>query len=166
MLLWLDTDGNGEQVALQLAEGPVPGKRSDEDAGDAPTLPSPMSGGGNCGDYGLAGADVDDRFDDDAGPLQISRDGIGAVVVGEDHRALPRRDAVPIDVRAGCPGEHDAAPVVVREDERPFVGSGGDHHPHSPDLPEATAVRPPLRDQDEVLVVMAEGRRPPQYSKI
>jgi len=92
-------------------------------------------------DDSFAGADVHDRLDGDAGPLEVGRHEISAVVVGEDDRTLARRDAVPIHVGPGSAGEHDARPVVVREDERALVRPGGKHDPLRADLPEAAAAR-------------------------
>src|SRR5207248_7501860 len=65
--------------------------------------------------------------------------------------------AVPIDVSPGGAGEHDAGPVVVCEDQWPFVRPGGEDDAFGTDLPEAAAVIQALRDQDEVLLVVAEG---------
>ena len=109
----------------------------------------------------FSGANVDDPLHDDAGPLQVGRDEIGAVVVREDHRPRSGRHPVSVDVRSGRAREHDARPVVVRKDQWPLVGPGRNHDAFRPDLPEAAAAGPALRDQDQVLVVVAKGRRAP-----
>src|SRR2546428_3967896 len=110
-------------------------------------------------DDGLASADVDDCLDDDAGPFQVSRDKIGAVVVCEDDGSLSRSDAITVDVGPCRAGQHDPRSIVVREDQRPLVGPGREYDALRSDLPEAAAVRQPLRDQYEILLVMAEGCR-------
>ena len=51
----------------------------------------------------VAGAQIDDGGDRDAGVEQVERGAIGAVVVGEDDGALARRDAVAVDVGATRP---------------------------------------------------------------
>src|SRR3989442_12164091 len=113
-------------------------------------------------DDGLASADVDDRLDDDAGSFQVSRDRVGAVVVCEDDGSLSRSDAISVDVGPCRAGQHDPRSIVVREDQRPLVGPGREYDALRSDLPEAAAVRQPLRDQYEILLVMAEGCRGPQ----
>src|SRR6202162_6539927 len=141
----IEAAGNEQKIAPDPAARAVAGPRSDGHSLKAPTLPSPRGGGKICVDDGFAGAYVDDSLDGDAGPLQVGRDDIGAVVVGEDDGALARRDAVAVHVGPGCPGEHDPWPVVVGEDERPLVSAGGEHDAFGLDLPEAARVLPAVR---------------------
>src|SRR5207249_3533547 len=78
---------NAKEIALDLAAGTASGERGDGDAAEAPTLPSPASGGGKCVEDGFSRADVDDRLDADAGSLQVPGQGVGAVIVREDDGA-------------------------------------------------------------------------------
>ena len=91
--------------------------------------------------------------------------GVRNVAMGADHHAtadvkllMSVEDSISVDVGPCRAGEHDAWAVVVREDQGPLVGPGREHHAFRPHLPQAAAVREPLRDQHQVLVVVAEGR--------
>ena len=115
----------------RLADHPIAGliEAHDLDRGDPPVAVG--------GDHRLAAQDLDaaltrprwqrtlglgPRVDDgghlDAGLGQVERRQVGAVVVGEHHRAGARLGRVAVDIGPGRRSEHDAGPVVVGEDER------------------------------------------------
>ncbi len=115
---------------------------------------------------GAVRAGVQDGGDLDPGVQQ--RDGglERAVVRAEDHRTPAGPHAVPPDVAGGRPGEHDAGPVVVGEEDRPLERAGGQDEPAGPDVPEplpghvrrhrsAEMVGPPLHGDIEPVVVRA-----------
>src|SRR2546427_13014562 len=105
----VESSGDAEEIAVTLP----PRVRSSQGAAEDRAEAFVVAGGV---EDGFSGSDVDDRLDDDAGPLQVG--GSGAVVVGEDHRALARGDAVSVDVGPCRAREHDAWPVVISEDQR------------------------------------------------
>jgi len=79
---------------------------------------------------------------------------------------VPRGHTVPVDVGPNGPGEHDAGTIVVAEDQRALVRPRGEHHPRGSNLVQPATVWPPLRDQDQVLLVEAERRRPGQEANL
>src|SRR5437879_8589925 len=126
-----------EQITLNLTPRVPTGQGSADDGVEAFGVATRV-------DDGFSGADVDDRLHGDAGSFQVRRDGIGAVVVSEDDRALSRRYAISVDGGPCRAGEHDAWAVVVREDQEPLVGPGREHHAFRSHLPQAAAIREPL----------------------
>ena len=114
------------------------------------------------------GPQIGDQRDVDAGRLQIERGAVGAVVRGRDDDALADLDAVAVAVTPRGVGEHDARPVVVREDERALDRAGREHHLARAHLPQALArqvgigdarsVGDALGEPDEILRVVAERR--------
>ena len=72
-------------------------------------------------------AGIDDGLDLHAGFGQIERRRIGAVIVGEHYALCTRSHAVAVDIALRRPGQHDAGPVVVGEDQGPFQRAGRQH---------------------------------------
>ncbi len=95
--------------------------------------------------------DVDHRAHRDVRRLEDQRRAVGVVVVGEDHPALPRRDAVPFDVAAHRLRQHHARPVVVGEDDGPLDGARGEHDAPRPHFPQPLARQPRSREQGIVV---------------
>ncbi len=146
--------GDGQQVAGDLfdagGEFAVVVDAADGDAGQ-PAVAGVRRGGGvghgaadqhpgagfdgGSGDVGQLGAGVDDGGDLDAGGAQVRGQGVGAVVGGADDHALPGGHGVAVEVAADGRGEHDAGAVVVLEDQRAFVGAGGQDHLVGTDVP-------------------------------
>ena len=101
---------------------------------------------------------------------EIERGPPRAVVVGEHHRAPPRRDRIAVHVRGRRAREHDPRPVVVLEDERALGRTRREHHPARPDPPHPLAgpaapvrgkvVGAPFEGRDETVLVEAEGGGP------
>ena len=115
-------------------------------------------------------AQVADRRDGDASPMQVERGAIRRIVGGHDDGARSRLDAVAVEIGPRRTCEHHPRPVVFREDQRPLDRPTGKHHFLCPHLPEALARQPrigigkvvgnPLAEAQEILRVVAEGRGP------
>ena len=174
--------GDGEQVAGELfdagGEFAVVVDAPDGDAGEA-LLPGgvgdgaadqhPRAGCGRCGGcFAQLRTGVHDGFDADAGGPEVGGQGVGAVVGGADDHAGTGGHGVAVEVAADRGGEHDAGAVVVFEDQRAFVGAGGQDDLGGADVPDPLAghagrgrgqevVRPVLGRDDVVGVVGAEG---------
>ena len=79
---------------------------------------------------------IDDADDGDSGVVQIECRQVGAVVVGGDDGARAEPDAIAMEPGAGRTGEHDAGTVVMRENQGPLDGAGGDDHVAGAHLPQ------------------------------
>ena len=112
---------------------------------------------------------IDHRGDRTAGLHDIVRRPVSRIVVGEEHGALARQRPIVVEVALRRPGQHDSGAVVVGEDQGPFVGAAGEHHPPRLDVPQALAgdtgrrARPQmvgaaLQRAQRVVVVVAEER--------
>ncbi len=110
---------------------------------------------------------IDDRLDPDAGPVQVERGVVGAVVRGEHDRVAAGQHAVAVQEGAGGGGEHDPRPVVVGEHDRALVRPGRHDHLPGPEAPyplprlvprrgRAEVVGAPLQREHEAVVVAAE----------
>ncbi len=127
----------------------------------------PLGAGGVDAGSCRARPHVDDTGDRDARRGEVERRPVGSVVPRHHHDAAAGLDAVAVEERTAGIGQHDAWPVVVREHEGPLGRTGGQDDVAGPDLPEPLArgvrqgtfvvVGEPLRQGDEVVVVIAEG---------
>ena len=84
-------------------------------------------------------ANVDDRRDIDAGPLQVDRRRIGGIVGRVDADIFSDGDAIMVEIDARGRGKHDAWPVIVGEHHVALDGAGRDHHALGADLPQPLA---------------------------
>ncbi len=73
--------------------------------------------------------------------MQVERGRVGRIATGHDDDARADADAVAMQVRRCRRREHDAGPVVAREDERLLDRSGREHDLASANLPEPLARR-------------------------
>ena len=85
-------------------------------------IPVTLLGAARCDDCGggYDGRNAGSRC------LQAGHDRGSAGLVTDDYRLLARLDAVHVDEAQHGAAQHDAGEVVVLEDERRFVGPGGD----------------------------------------
>ena len=121
-------------------------------------------------------AQIDDRRDVDAGLLQVDRRGIGGIVRRVDADIPADRDAIVVEVGARRRGQHHAGTVVVGKHHVPLDGAGGEDHAPGAHLPQPLArqvvagigemVGDALDEPDEILRVVAEGRRARQHADI
>ena len=121
-------------------------------------------------------ANIDDRRDIDAGPLQVDRRRIGGIVGRVDADIFSDSDAIMVEIDARRRGKHDAWPVIVGEHHVALDGAGRDHHALGADLPQPLArqvmarlgevVADPLDQADEILRVVAERRGARQHAHI
>ena len=174
--------GDGEQVAGELfdarGEFAVVVDAPDGDAaealltggvGDGAADQHPRAGRGRCGGrFAQLRTGVHDGLDADAGGPEVGGQGVGAVVGSADDHPGTGGHGVAVEVAADRGGEHDAGAVVVFEDQRAFVGAGGQDDLGGADVPDPLAghsrrgrrqevVRPVLGRDDVVGVVGAEG---------
>ena len=114
-------------------------------------------------------ADVDDDGGLGAGLGEVEGGVPGAVVGGDDRRAVADLDAVAVEVGLGGAGEHDAGAVVAVEDQRLLERALREHDLAGAHLPHPLArgafgrggevVGQALGEADQVLVVVADRRR-------
>ena len=103
----------------------------------------------------------------DARALEIQRRLVGIVAAGHDDRARADAHAEAVQIGVRCAGQHDARPIVARENQRPLDGAGGEHDRSRANLPEPLArllrgrarqmIVEPLRQTDEIVREVAEG---------
>ena len=86
-----------------------------------------------------AGADVDDGGGLRAGLGEVEGGVPGAVVGGDDRRAVADLDAVAVEVGLGGAGEHHARAVVAVEDQRLLERALGEHDLAGAHLPHPLA---------------------------
>ena len=103
---------------------------------------------------------VNHGFDRNPGPPKIPDQAVGAVIVREHHGPPSRGNCVSVQVCAHRSCQQDARPVVVGEDEGPFVGACRQDDLSGSDLPESSAAGFALGDHDQVLVVVTVSCRP------
>ena len=119
--------------------------------------------------------DIHQRGNLNAAGGEITGRRVGRIVPGEQDHTPARRHTVAVHVRTHGTRQHHPRTVVAREQQRPLVRTGGQHHPPGPDMPEALpdpprsgrgAVAAPLQQSHEILVVVTEGGRAAQYRRI
>ena len=120
---------------------------------------------------------IDERHDAHAGVGEVDRRLIGAVVRGEEDRALTDFDGIAIQVRLRRRGEHDAGPVVVGEHQGPLYRPRRQHHLPGAHLPQALTrqlgrrrgaevVGDALDDSQIVVIVIPEHRGARQQAHV
>jgi hypothetical protein len=112
-------------------------------------------------------APVDDR-DLGTGTRERTGDRIGGIIVRAHHDATARQDPPAHQIGLSRLRRHDARPVIVREDERPFDRPGREDDLTGADImqpiwrPARRLDRAALDDADQAVVVDAKGGRPEQ----
>ena len=99
--------------------------------------------------------------------MPVERGLIGAIIAGKQHHAAARSDAVTIDVSGHRRRLHNAGNIVVGKHQRPFKGTGGEHHALGAHAVQALAstggsaqrlvVAATLQNTDKIMVVIAKG---------
>ena len=134
-------------------------------------------GAGALGEVGVDGrADIDD--DGGLRPrLGEVEGGVpGGIVRGDDGGPVPDPHAIAVEVGLGGARQHDAGPVVAVEDQRLLERALGEDDLTGADLPQPLARRArggrrevvgqALAEADEVLVVVADRRRPGHHGDV
>ena len=119
---------------------------------------------------------VHDRFNGNAGALQIEGSFVGRIVRRVDANLGADSNAVVIEIGTGRRCQHDAGTIVVGEYHRPFDRTCGNDHLLRPYLPQPFArqvrigigqvVGHPLDQRHEILSVVAESRGAAEQSHI